>query len=171
MGLLDLLWKLLTGTEKLQCPSCGAEGAQRTKDERILCKNPVCPNFDATLARGKRRHAQTAIPTDGSFRPEHPVSVKYRNFLGEERSFQVEQTSMVRKNNHVVAQAAPTGRKITLSRDRILNLNEIESVMPKQVAQGQAWPSPRERQILNYHKKHGTTSPRFEEVRRKYPIW
>lgn len=171
MGLLDFLLKLLTGTQKVQCPSCGAEGAERTKDERILCRNPQCPNFDASRVRGKMRHGSTAIPTSGNYRPEHPVDIKYRNFLGEERTFSAEQSSLVRKNNHLVARVAPTGRRISLSRDRIENLSEIESGMAQRVASGQAWPSPRERQILNYHKKHGTTSARFEEVRRKYPNW
>jgi len=170
MGLFDFLWRLLTGVDKVQCPSCGAEGALRTKDERILCRNFNCPNYDVALESGKRRHAQTEIPT-GNYRPEHPVAVKYRNFLGEERTFQVEHKSLTRKNDHLVAEAAPTGRKIVLSRDRILNLDEVESVMPKRAEPGQAWPSPRERQILNYHKKHGSTSPRFEEVRRRYPNW
>ena len=171
MGLLDFLWKLLTGTNTVQCPSCGTEGARRTKDERILCRNPQCPNFDSSQVRGTLRQAKTAIPTRGSFRPEHPVSIRYRNFQGEERVFEAEQTSLVRKSNHIVAQVVPTGRKMALSRDRIQNLNEVESVMPQRVSPGQAWPSPRERQILSYHKKHGTTSTRFEEVRRKYPNW
>lgn len=171
MGLLDFLWKLLTGTQKVQCPSCGAEGAERTKDDRVLCRNPQCPNFDSGLVRGNLRQARTVIPTSGSYRPKHPIDIRYRNFLGEERTFSAEQNTLVRKNNHLVAQVAPTGRKISLSRDRVLNLNEVESGMPQRVASGQGWPSPRERQILNYHKKHGTTSARFEEVRRKYPNW
>jgi len=89
----------------------------------------------------------------------------------KDRVFAAERDSLVRKNNHIVALLAPTGRKISLSRDRILNLETVESVMPKRVEHGQNWPSPRERQILNYHKKHGSTSARFEEVRRKYPNW
>ena len=171
MGLLDFLLKLLTGAQKIQCPSCGTEGAERTNDDRILCRNPQCPNFNASLVRGNLRRARTTIPTSGNYRPEHPVSVRYRNFLGEERIFQAEQNSLTRKNNHLIAQVAPTGRKISLSRNRILNLKEVESEMPQRVAPGQSWPTPRERQILNYHKKHGTTSPPFEEVRRRYPNW
>ena len=171
MGLFDFLRSLLTGTSKMQCPSCGAEGAEKTKDERYLCKNPTCPNFDASLVRRKLRRAGTTIPSHGNYQPEHPIAIKYRNFLGEDRVFSAERDTLVRKNNHIVTQLAPTGREVSLSRDRISNLAEIESVMPKRVQPGQNWPTPRERQILNYHKKHGTTSARFEEVRRKYPNW
>ena len=170
MGLLDFLWKLLTGGNKMQCPSCGRQGAQKTKDDRILCGNPMCRHFDASLVLGKR-HPKTAIPIAGNYRPEHPIAIRYRNFLGEERVFSAELQSTARKGNHLVAQVAPTGRKISLSRDRILNLREIESALPQRVAPGQAWPTPRERQILGYHKKHGTTSRLFEEIRRKYPNW
>ena len=33
------------------------------------------------------------------------------------------------------------------------------------------WPTPRERQVLAYHKKYGTTSPLYEKIRAKYPDW
>jgi hypothetical protein len=35
----------------------------------------------------------------------------------------------------------------------------------------QDWPSPREAQVLGYHKKHGTSSPLYQKVRAKYPNW
>lgn len=97
----------------------------------------------------------------------HSISLLRR----QDRDFSAEQGSMVRKNNPLVARVAPTGRKIALSRDRIQNLSEVEAATPQQVAPGQSWPTPQERQILGYHKKHGTTSSRYEEVREKYPNW
>jgi hypothetical protein len=111
------------------------------------------------------------VPTEGDFHPEHPVSICYINFVGQNRDFSAERDSLIRKNNHIVAQVAPTGRRIALSRDRIHNLGEVESKFPQQVAPGQKWPTGRERQILNYHKKHGTTSPKYEQLRAKYPNW
>ncbi|HVN19185.1 MAG TPA: hypothetical protein VMU05_10445 [Dongiaceae bacterium] len=172
MGLFDFLNSLLGGEKKIQCPSCGAAYARQTKDGLIHCKNPTCPYFDASLRRsGKLRQASTTVPTRGDFRPEHPISIRYRNFAGQERTFSAELGSMVRKNNHLIARVAPIGSKITLSRDRIQNLAEVEAAMPRRVELGQPWPTPRERQILGYHKKHGTTSPRYEQVRAKYPNW
>jgi hypothetical protein len=132
----------------------------------------MCPYFDASLGpTGKLRHAKTTIPTRGDFRPEHPISIRYRNFVGQDRDFSAEIASIIRRSNHLVARVAPTGAKITISRDRIQNLAEVEAAMPQQVAPGQPGPTPRERQILGYHKKYGTTSPRYERVRAKYPNW
>lgn len=170
MGLLGFLQNLFGGGT-IQCPSCGAPGATRSSDGLIHCRNPQCPYFDPAQQRGTLRQAGTTVPTRGDFRPQNAVSIRYRNYAGQDRTFSAELSSLVRKNNHLIAQVAPTGRKITLSRDRIQNLAEVEDAMPQRVASGQNWPTPRERQILGYHKKHGTTSPRYEQVRAKYPNW
>ena len=168
MGLLDFLISLFGGGTTVDCPNCGTPGARRARDGTVRCKNSQCQYFDASLALGRRL---APVPTAGNFNPQHPVSIRYVNFAGLSRDFSAERDSLVRKRNHIVAQVAPTGRKITLSRDRIQNLSEVESNMPQRVEPGQNWPSGRELQILNYHKKHGTTSPRYEQVRTKYPIW
>lgn len=171
MGLLDFFIGLFTGGGKMQCPSCGAQGARKSSDGVIHCQNPTCPYFDPAQRTGTLRQAGSTVPTRGDFHPEHPLTIRYRNFAGQERTFTAERDSIVRKQNHLVARVVPTGRKITLSRDRIQNLNEVDAAIPQRVAAGQPWPTPRERQILNYHKKHGSTSPRFEQVRTKYPNW
>ena len=161
MGLLDLIRSLFSRGEKIECPNCGIAGAIKTSDELIHCKNQSCPNFDPGVVLGGRLvRRYTSVPTRGDFVPEHPVSIRYVNFVGQDRDFSGERDSLVRKKNHIVAQVAPTGRKITLSRDRIKNLGEVESHMPQRVEPGQNWPTGRERQILNYHKNRGTTSPR-----------
>ena len=170
MGLLDFL-RSLFGGNKIQCPSCSAPGAMKSDDGLIHCKNPICLYFDPTRRRGALRRAGSTVPTQGDFRPQHPVPIRYRNFAGQDRNFSAERDTIVRKGNHLVAQVAPTGEKIGLSRDRIQNLSEVEAAFPQQVAPGQPWPTPRERQILGYHKKRGTTSRRYEQVREKYPDW
>ena len=168
MGLLDFLMSLFSGAEQIDCPNCGTAGARKTRDGSLRCRNPICPNFDASLVRGRQI---APVPTEGDFRPLHPVSIHYVNFVGQNRDFSAERDSLVRKRHHIVAHVAPTGRKITLSRDRIQNLGEIEAYLPHKLEPGQQWPTGRERQILNYHKKHGTSSPRYEQVRAKYPKW
>jgi hypothetical protein len=70
-----------------------------------------------------------------------------------------------------VAKVAPKGQQITLSRDRIQNLQEVERQMPQRIEPGQEWPNKRERQVLNYHKKYKSTSPLYEKIRAKYPNW
>ena len=168
MGILDFLIGLFSGGDKIECPNCGTAGARKARDGTIRCKSQTCPNFDPSFALGRKI---APVPTHGDFRPEHPVSIRYVNFVGQSRDFSAERDSLVRKKNHIVAQVAPTGRRIALSRDRVQNLSEVEGNMPQRVAPGQNWPTPREQQILGYHKKHGTTSPRCEQVRAKYPNW
>ncbi len=172
MGLIEFIRGWFSRGEKIECPNCGSSGAIKTSDELIHCKNQSCPNFDPGLVLGGRlvRH-YTSLPTRGDFVPEHPVSIRYLNFVGQDRDFSAERDSLVRKKNHIVTQVAPTGRKIALSRDRIKNLSEVESHMPRRIEPGQNWPTGRDRQILNYHKNHGSTSPRYEQVRAKYPNW
>lgn len=121
--------------------------------------------------REARRQAGTTLRTRGNFRAVHPVTIRYTNFAGQERTFVAEQGSLVRKRNHLVARVEPAGGNIALSRDRIRNLAEVEALLPQRVAPGQTGPTTRERQVLGYHKKHGTTSPLFEMIRAKYPNW
>jgi hypothetical protein len=168
MGLLDFLMSLFGGGQKIDCPNCGTPDARKSRDGSVQCRNQTCPNFDPSLALGRYI---APVPTKGDFRPEHPVSIRYVNFAGQSRDFSAEQDSLVRKRNHIVAEVAPTGRKITLSRERIQNLSEVERYMPKRLEPGQNWPNKVERQILGYHKKNGRTSPRYEQVRAKYPNW
>jgi len=168
MGLLDFFISLFGGGKKVDCPNCGTVGARKTRNGTVRCMNRACPNFDPSFALGRRI---APVPTQGNFRPENPVSIRYVNFVGQNRDFSAESDSLVRKKNDIVAQVAPGGRKIALSRDRIQNLSEVEGQMPKRVEPGQNWPKGRERQILNFHKKHGTTSARYEQVRAKYPNW
>jgi hypothetical protein len=168
MGLFDFLIGLITGGSPIQCPSCGAQGARKTRKGLVICKNPACSYFGRV---GKLRQAGTTVPTTGDFRPGNPIAIRYRNFAEQDRTFTTELSSVVRKKNHLVARVAPTGRKITLNRDRIQNLAEVEAAMPPSVAPGQNWPTRIERQILLYHKRHGTTSSRYQQVRAKYPNW
>jgi len=171
MGFLDFLIRLFGGG-KIQCPSCGAPGAIRAADQTIKCPNPSCPYFDSSFGRrGALRAAETTVPTRGDFHPARPVSIRYRNFQGQERTFTADADATVRKRNHLVAPVTPTGRKIVLSRDRILNLTEVEDALPRRVEPGQKSPTPRERQVLSYHKKHRTTSLQYEKIRAKYPNW
>ena len=172
MGFLGLLRGLFSRGDKIQCPECGNIGAIKTSDGLVHCKNTSCRNFDEGLAfGGPFRRRYTTVPTRGHFVPAHPISIRYANFVGQEREFSSERDSLVRKKNHIVAQVAPSGTKIALSRDRIQNLSEVEGHMPKRVEPGQSWPTGRERQVLSFHKKHGSTSARYEQLRAKYPNW
>ena len=122
--------------------------------------------------------------------PAGSIAIHYRNFRGQQKTFVAEAASVRRKRNHisvkvgegtrmVVGRDVLTGeprkvrkeRRIVLSRDRILNLAEVENSCSQQIGPGQDWPTPRERQVLNYHKKRRSTSPLYENIRAKYPNW
>jgi hypothetical protein len=177
MGFLDFL----KGEKKLQCPNCGADGARQSKDGTVRCPNRACPYFDRSLDSSTAPSANWAPVSQpasgqrggkGSFVPTRPITIRYRNFQNQEKAFTADADGTVRKRNHLVATVAPQGRKITLSRDRIQNLSEVESALPQpKVKSGQSWPSPRECQVLGYHKKHGTSSPLYQKIRAKYPDW
>lgn len=181
MGFLDFL------TGKSQCPKCGTPGAQK-EGNQIRCLNPTCEWFDPGLLQGMggspdhevftpsgaqevvtRRDATTTA--GGGSSPGRTLTIRYRNFRGEDLTFPAEAESATQRKNHISVRVVPTGQRVTLARARIQNLRELEEVIPPRVAPGQAWPTPRERQILGYHKKHGTTSPLYEKIRAKYPNW
>ena len=179
MGLFDFL----SGTK---CPACGAKGARKT-EARVSCPNRSCSYYDSSLGREAPSAPEigmdVAQPATGSvsaaaasrrggrFSAQRPLVIRYRNFEGVEKAFTGDAESAVRKKNHIVVRVEPTGQRITLCRDRIQNLGEVEASFPQPVAPGQPWPTARERQVLGYHKKHGSTSPLYEQIRARYPDW
>ncbi|HWX91161.1 MAG TPA: hypothetical protein VNY29_00905 [Terriglobales bacterium] len=165
MGLLDLLF----GGKK--CPLCGTRGARKSdvSDITVRCPNPQCQYFDPALKT--RAKSRAAMFRRSDFVPEHPLEIRYRNFQGQENTFTAEKSTIARKRNHILARVIPTGERITLSRDRILNLSEIEIALPQLSRSTTPVPRGRDLQVLSYHKKHATTSPLHEKVRAKYPDW
>ncbi len=170
MSLLDWV------TGKINCPRCGTSGAKEINGV-IHCPNPTCGYFSKTMGKSDAAAPAPSITVGQSSEafagpvPAGSFAIRYRNFRGQEKSFVAEAASAFRLKNHVNVKVAPKGVRITLSRDRILNLNEVEAAFPQRVAPGQAWPSASERRVLDYHKARRSTSPYFEKVRAKYPDW
>jgi hypothetical protein len=162
VSFLDFLFK------KTNCPLCGTKGA-RVSDGRTRCPNPSCQYFDSALRRGGR---MLRGPRQSDYSPVNALYIRYRNFQGQEKAFTAEKESLRRTRNHIIARVAPTGENISLSRDRIQNLSEVEAAVPHVTdAARRAGPTPRERQVLAYHKKHKSTSRLCEQIRAKYPEW
>ena len=162
MSLLDFLFK------KTRCPLCGTKGA-RASDGRTRCPNPSCQYFDGTLGRDGARARR---PRRSDYSPASALYIRYRNFQGQEKTFTADKESLRRTKNHIIARVAPTGEKISLSRDRIQNLSEVEEAVPQVGdAERQSRPTARERRVLAFHKKHKSTSPLYEQIRAKYPNW
>ena len=57
--------------------------------------------------------------------------VHYRNFEGEEKAFDVDPDTFRVKHAHVSVQVAPTGWRISLKRDQILNRAEVEQELAR----------------------------------------
>src|SRR5438128_8438588 len=151
MGLFDFL------KSTVQCPACGTPA--RKSGDTVVCPNPMCRNFagqqqGSTPGGAGPTHGKPARVPRGKWQPQQPLTVRYRNFQGYEQTYTAEADSCRRQKNHISLVVAPTGRRITLRRDRIQNLSEIEARCAQRVAPDQDWPTPRERQVLNYHKKH-----------------
>jgi hypothetical protein len=170
MGLLDFLFG------KTKCPQCGTKGA-RTSNDQTRCPNPSCQYFDGTLRGrgGRNRMGGLFAPRRSDYSPERPLAIRYRNFRGEEKTFTADKGWLVRRRNHIVVRVAPTGETISLSRDRIQNLSEVEQVLSETAApttqSRPPGPTARERQVLSYHMKHKSTSALYEKTRAKYPDW
>jgi hypothetical protein len=115
--------------------------------------------------------AGRGVPRRSDYSPERPLAIRYCNFQGFEKTFTAEKESLRRKRNHIIARVAPTGEKIALSRDRILNLAEVDEALPQAVEPPRPGPTKRERQVLAFHRYHKSTSPLYEKIRAKYPDW
>jgi hypothetical protein len=166
MGFLDFL----TGKSEPQCPACGTKGIRQI-GAQVQCPNPSCQYFDASLGRsGAQQQSDSRKPLKVSFVAARPVTIRYRNFRGEDQTFTAEADSLRKKKNHIVATVQPTGKQIVLSRNRVQNLSELEQAFTEK-EQRNPLPTAKERQVLAYHKKYGTTSPLYEQVRAKYPNW
>ncbi|MBZ5560821.1 MAG: hypothetical protein LAP13_00210 [Acidobacteriia bacterium] len=163
MGFLDSLFGKA-------CPRCGTKGAKESGG-RILCPNPTCAYYDASRGGGTSAARFASPSSGGGFTSASGLAIRYQTASGEEKTFDADASSGVWHKNHLSVKVAPRGVHLTLSRDRILNLSEIESAFPARVAPEQERPSRVERQILNFHKKRGSTSPRYEALRAKYPDW
>lgn len=143
--------------EETYCPVCGSPGARKflwvTK-----CNYPGCPtNKNKNIQKEKRQ------PLKGNFDPgANSIELRYKNYRGEDKTYTGDRSTLCRKGNYLSLFLVPTGRRCAFDRRRIQNLEEVESYLSEEKKL-----SATELQILGYHRKHGTTSPRYEEIKQK----
>lgn len=117
---------------------------------------------------GKKKKPKYKPPKaalSGDFSPGlGAIEIRYRNFIGEDKTFTGDYRSAYIRGRHVVIRVVPTGKRIALNLESIQNRQEVESRIASNPR-----PSPNERRILHYHLKRGSSSPLFEEIRQKYP--
>ena len=163
------------------CPLCGAAGVKKFPTKGFTgfkCPNPSCKNVSGGMlfddghwmhlpesgrAPAKSKAAKQRPPFDAS---AAPLRIRYRNFRGEEKTFEADGRSLRAAGVHVSVRVAPNNGRIALAKGRILNLADVEELLRRN-----PMPSANERRILSYHKRKGTTSPNYEKLRQKYPDW
>jgi hypothetical protein len=111
------------------------------------------------------KYRQPKKAQSGNYSPgSGSLEIRYKNFVGEDKTFVGDYRSAYIRGRHVVIRVVPTGKRISLNLEAIQNRDEVES----RVA-GNPRPNPNERRILHYHLKRGTSSALFEQLRQKYP--
>ena len=169
--MLEFLWRWG------KCPECGGEGARLALWGAAKCRKTACRRFDADTSQlpmpppPPPPEATTEIPTKGSFRPTNPVTVQYKNFEEQERAYVFEKSSLRLRGKYLVGQAAPTGKCISLNKDRVRNPSVLQGLAAESGDADALWRSLSvvERQIVGYHRLNKKTSPRYEDILRKYP--
>ena len=174
MGFFNALKDILGGGK---CPICGTPGARKVGTE-IRCFNPTCQYFNPSLAAGEAPPQQPqASRQDGV--PLHPASPP----LPQARSPFNTRISRDKTRPSRLTRSRFTAKRTTLSpkwrpRESRSRCHAIAFRILMRWSAGCRRGSrpdrighPRERQVLNYHKKYKTTSPLYEKIREKYPNW
>lgn len=176
--MFDALWSTT------DCPACRQPGA-RTFLWLVKCRNTICRHYDNALSQtipgAPGPLGGTPSPAAGSGEtsmfanflrllsgtweppPAAAIEIRYRNHKGEERTFRGDTTTLRVAGRHISLLIAPKGRRVSLARDRILNLSAVEPALPPG-----PYPDRKERRIL-LHGDPG--SARYEELEKKYPDW
>lgn len=167
--MFDFLWK--QGT----CQACRSHGALVSRwSSKVKCRNAACPNFDIETQQRPFLPSSPAasVPLRGDFHPGSAgVTLRYVNHRGEERSYTAERASVRQKGEHITAKLEPTGKRVSFSKKYLRNLAEVQTLVSRAAEADEIWRSLSavEHQIVGYHRKRKTTSPRYEALLRKYP--
>lgn len=143
----------------IRCPHCGTHGATKFL-WMVKCPSSRCRHYDAALAKEhERRHR---VPT-GNFNPgPNAIQVQYTNYEGEKKTYTGDRTTVRKRNNHISLVLAPAGKRCAFEISRVSNMAALTPFIAADDALSAA-----DRQVLAYHRKRGSTSPRFQEVLRK----
>lgn len=158
----------LGGKKTIVCPECRSRGAVKAFTG-VKCPNRSCRNYDASLPPSLATLPTATRPgsaLSGSFNPgANAITIRYRNHRGEEAEYVGDKTTVRSIHEHISVRVAPTGKRIALAKKFIQNLAQLPP------AAAAPMPSGTDRQILSFHSRRGSTSARYEELRRKYPHW
>lgn len=122
------------------CPICRQKGAKQTLG-LIKCPNPRCVKYDPGLISpssavvSQRREIKSH---SGNFDPgPNTITIRYRNYLGEDRTYEADRTTLGIKRKHITARVVPTGNRIAFNKRFIANLKEIEEYINSEIIKKQ----------------------------------
>lgn len=155
----------------VRCPKCGTWGAKKSL-WKVKCTNPSCEKYDSEYAQAFKQSRIIGKPAAEVFShlkgkadpSDYTLKIRYHNFRGDEIIYSADPTTAYQTGPFVVVRLAPTGRRVTFKLERIENRSEVETA-----ARENPQPTARERRVLRYHLRRGSSSPLFEELRQKYP--
>jgi hypothetical protein len=182
MGLMDnfkdLMGKVQKASEDLQkqtgdwAKKNDVEGKAKTVLNAFL--QQAAKNAGINLPTGAPKPAPAPQPAakpkktpfpPRNFNPgENAFQIQYHNHAGEDKVFTGDKRSVAETQNHYSVRVAPTGKRIYLLKKSVKNADELKKL---------AGPTPhgKDRQILSYHLRHRSTSPKFEEAKKKFYSW
>lgn len=159
--------------DAVKCPECGTWGAKKSFF-KVKCVNPGCSKYDAERAAAWQQSragmagknaGEVFTHLKGKTDPnDYTLRVRYQNFRGDELVYAAHPGTLYQTGEHVVMRLAPTGKRVTFRLSKIQNRGEVETILRENPQ-----PEGRERRVLRYHLRRGTTSKLFEELRQKYP--
>lgn len=157
-------------TKTVRCPACGTWGAAKSF-WKVKCRNNSCKKFDAAYAAAYQQSRAIGKPATQVFThlkgeadpADYSLLIRYKNFRSDDLTYSADPSTAYRQGDHVVVRLAPAGRRIAFKLSSIQSSAEVEAVLARNPQ-----PSSHERRILNYHLRRGSSSARFEELRRKF---
>ncbi|HXX46076.1 MAG TPA: hypothetical protein VEJ38_15205 [Candidatus Acidoferrales bacterium] len=158
--------------KECSCPECRQRVAKQFMG-KVKCRNVNCPNYDREFAQKSpmpmgSTQAPTPLPRfSGNFDPgSNRIEIRYRNFRGDEQTYVGDRRTLRRRGQHVSICLAPAGRRATFALKWVISPSGLEGMASASEADG---PNAKERRVLAYHEKRGTTSTLYEALRKKYP--
>lgn len=106
----------------------------------IKCTNKGSRDYDLIYAVQNEKEAAGGSYTQSFRGPTvefiNSIEVQYVNYRGEEKTFTADRNSILVRKAHFTMAVAPTGRRITLNPEKIVNRSEVEAAVSRQGGDG-----------------------------------
>jgi len=132
---------------------------------KLLGLKSEFPRPEDDVAPMSQAPVESPVP-EGNVRYADPIQIEYTNYQGQYRTFAANRESLRLKGAHVSAEVEPTGMRIALKQEKIMNSDVVVAPLAEAMESG---PDANEARVLRFHRGRGTTSPLYESLVAKYP--